>query len=369
MSVSAMRSATLSIGMAAIRHDMASLGSSRPYWKRLAVSRAFTIREPAAELPCFDAEPPHWQSATFRRHTLSGLRQLLSPPLALLLQRLAHELELCKRCLVGARKAQVEGIERADDRGADHHAREPFVIGRHHVPWRRRTRSMPDVVRIHGHVSRPQCALGDIGHRKLPVLRGIVEPVEKPLALLLPGEVEEEFQDHDAVAREITLDRRNILKPLAPDVSGDLLGRYPLLLQQFRMHPRHQAFFIMGAIEDADMAARRQRDHVTPHEIMIKLMRRRLLERMNLTALRIDAVEDGLDGAVLAGRIHSLKNQQQRPAILCVKLFLKVLQPSPVGFEDLFTLVLIEAALLIGLVRPEMKCAGAVETERRDKGL
>jgi len=96
-------------------------------------------------------------------------------------------------------------------------------------------------------------------------------------------------------------------------------------------------------------AALRQRDHAAPHEIMIELMRGRLFERRDLAALRIDTVENAFDRAVLARRIHALKDQQHRPAILRVKLFLKIAQALAVGVQDLFALVLVEAALLIGL--------------------
>ena len=134
------------------------------------------------------------------------------------------------------------------------------------------------------------------------------------------------------------------------------------------MHPHHQAFLVIGAVEDADAAALRQRDRAAPHEIMIEFMGRRLLERSDLATLRIDAVEHALDGAVLAGRIHALEDQQQRPAILRVKLLLEIVEALAVGVEDLFALGLVETALLTGLVRLEMKLAGSVETERRHKG-
>src|SRR6202048_4350930 len=90
---------------------------------------------------------------------------------------------------------------------------------------------------------------------------------------------------------------------------------------------------------------------------------------MDIAALRIDALEYAFDGAVLTRRIHALKDQEQRPAILRVKFFLKIVQPSLVGFENPFCPVLVETALLIGLVRFEMELARAVETERRDTGL
>src|SRR5216684_585291 len=90
---------------------------------------------------------------------------------------------------------------------------------------------------------------------------------------------------------------------------------------------------------------------------------------MDLAALRIDAIEDAFDGAVLAGCIHALKDQQQRPAILRVEFLLKIAQGLAVGVENLLGLVLVEAALLVGLVRFEMELARSVEAKRRDKGL
>ena len=89
---------------------------------------------------------------------------------------------------------------------------------------------------------------------------------------------------------------------------------------------------------------------------------RRLLERGDLAALRVDAVEHALDRAVLAGRVHALEDQQQRPAVLRVELFLKIVEPLAVGLEDLLALVLVEAALLGGLVRFEMEFARAVDS-------
>ena len=121
------------------------------------------------------------------------------------------------------------------------------------------------------------------------------------------------------------------------------------------MHPRHQAFLIIGTVEDADAAALRQRNHAAPHEVVVEFVGGRLLEGSDLAALRIDAFEDALDGAVLARRIHALKDHEQRPAVLRVKPLLEIVQPLAVGFEDLFGLVLVETALVVGLVRPEME--------------
>src|SRR5262249_9727581 len=42
----------------------------------------------------------------------------------------------------------------------------------------------------------------------------------------------------------------------------------------------------------------------------------------DVASLRVDAGHDVFDGAIFAGGIHGLKNQEQRPAVLRVKFFL-----------------------------------------------
>src|SRR3990170_5934226 len=90
---------------------------------------------------------------------------------------------------------------------------------------------------------------------------------------------------------------------------------------------------------------------------------------MDLAALRIDAFEYALDRAVLAGCVHALKDQQQRPAILGIKFFLKIAQPLPVGFDDLLGLHLVETAPVIGLVRFEVEFARSVDAEGGNERL
>ena len=264
---------------------------------------------------------------------------------------------------------QVELFERGDDRRADYHPREPFVVGRHHMPWRHRRRSVADDVLIDRLVSRPQRALGDVPHRELPVFGRLLQPLQKALALFLFGDVEKEFQDHGAVARQIALHRGNVLEAFAPDIAGDQPSRNLLFGENVGMYPRDQAFLVIGTVEDSDPAPLRQRNLAAPEKIMVEFVRGRLLERGDRAALRIDVLEDALDRGVLARGIHPLKDHQQRPAVLGVKPFLKIVQPLPVGVEDLFGFFLVETALLAGLVRLEVKLAGSVETKRRDQGL
>jgi hypothetical protein len=57
---------------------------------------------------------------------------------------------------------------------------------------------------------------------------------------------------------------------------------------------------------------------------MIQLLNRRRLERSDLAALRIDARHNVLDGAVLAGGVHGLKDEQHGPAILRIERVLQL---------------------------------------------
>jgi hypothetical protein len=52
-----------------------------------------------------------------------------------------------------------------------------------------------------------------------------------------------------------------------------------------------------------------------PEKIVFQFFGARLFETENLAALRIDPGHDVPDGAVLAGSVHPLKNQQQRIAV------------------------------------------------------
>ncbi len=74
---------------------------------------------------------------------------------------------------------------------------------------------------------------------------------------------------------------------------------------------------------------------IAPHVVVVEFFRRGLLERGDLAALRIDARHDVLDRAVLAGCVHGLENEQQRPAILGVEDVLLLREPLGSALEEL----------------------------------
>jgi hypothetical protein len=67
---------------------------------------------------------------------------------------------------------------------------------------------------------------------------------------------------------------------------------------------------------------------VAPQEVVVGFFGARDLEGRYPAALRIDAAEDVLDGAVLTSRIHGLQHDEQTLLVLRIKALLEVLYAS-----------------------------------------
>src|SRR5579864_371362 len=115
-----------------------------------------------------------------------------------------------------------------------------------------------------------------------------------------------------------------VLKTLPPNILGHQSWRNSLILQQLGMDPNHQNLFVVRPVEDADPAALRYPLHGAPQTIVVQFFRRWSLERIHLYTLRIHARHHVLDGAILAGRVHGLKNEQHSPVILSIELALQL---------------------------------------------
>jgi hypothetical protein len=111
----------------------------------------------------------------------------------------------------------------------------------------------------------------------------------------------------------------DVVEPVLEDVLGDQRRRQLLLLKQVVVHPDHEHLFVVGAVEDADLAALRQTGDAAPEKIMIELLVGRLLEGVHLAALGVHAGHHVLDRAVLARGIHGLEDEEHGPAILRVE--------------------------------------------------
>ena len=71
-----------------------------------------------------------------------------------------------------------------------------------------------------------------------------------------------------------------------------------------------------------------------PEEVVRELFRGRLLERTHADALRVDALEDVPDHAVLPARIHPLEDDEEAASSVGVEQLLEVVELRPPGGEQ-----------------------------------
>ncbi len=101
------------------------------------------------------------------------------------------------------------------------------------------------------------------------------------------------------------------------------------------MHANDQHLFVIRTVEDADLAALRHDFVRAPEVAVVEFLSARGLEGMNVAALRIEAGHDVFYDAVFSSGIHRLQDDEQRPAILRVKLFLHAAQQLHAVVEQL----------------------------------
>ena len=90
------------------------------------------------------------------------------------------------------------------------------------------------------------------------------------------------------------------------------------------MHTDDEGFLVIAAVENADMPTIRQALRAAPQIIVVEVLGGGRLEGRNLSALRVDAGHDVLDGAIFAGGVHGLKDQQHTPFVLRVEFVLQL---------------------------------------------
>src|SRR5579872_5918870 len=100
------------------------------------------------------------------------------------------------------------------------------------------------------------------------------------------------------------------------------------------VHANNEDFLIVGSIENPDPPTLGQALGVTPEKVMVEILRRRLLEREDLAALRIYSRHDVFDRSILAGRVHRLENEEQRPSLLGVEHVLFLCEPYGAALQQ-----------------------------------
>ena len=91
--------------------------------------------------------------------------------------------------------------------------------------------------------------------------------------MFLPGEMEEEFQDDEAVPGEILLKVVDLLITPLPDILvQEMLGDI-LPAEEFRMHAGDENLFVVRPVENADAPARREFLRAPPEIVVAELLR------------------------------------------------------------------------------------------------
>ena len=113
-------------------------------------------------------------------------------------------------------------------------------------------------------------ALLDVGEAEFPVFLGLVDAGEEALALFCFGEVEEEFEDAGAVAVEVgfvVVDGGVAVGPDIGDGVGEALGA-----EETGVDAHDENLLVVGAIEDADLAAGGEVGLGAPEEVVGKFL-------------------------------------------------------------------------------------------------
>src|SRR5579871_482457 len=230
-------------------------------------------------------------------------------------RRLQLPLLLC----VDRRIGEVEFLHGVHDGGGDDQPSKPLVVGRHDVPGCALRCGGPNCFLEGVHVVAPEAALVHVGGREFPVFVRLVEALHEALLLLLARQMQKELENDRPLPGEVILEARDIEQPLVPDALAHELRRQLLLLQDILVYTHHEDLLVVGSVENPDPPPLGQALDVAPEKIVVEVLRRGLLERKDLAALRIHPRHHVLDGPVLAGRVHRLEHQEQRPAPLGIK--------------------------------------------------
>src|SRR5579872_7162393 len=143
------------------------------------------------------------------------------------------------------------------------------------------------------------------------MLVGSLDAIEQPAGLLLFRDVQKEFEYPGAVANQVIFEVADLAKTPAPNVLPRVGRGQVLMLEHLRVYPRHQDFFVVRAVEDADPPALRQHFDAAPQEIVLELLGRWLPESVHVDTLGVEPGGNVLDYAVLAGGVHALEDDQQ----------------------------------------------------------
>ena len=176
---------------------------------------------------------------------------------------------------------------------------------------------------------------------------GEVDPAQEPDALLLLRQVEEELHHADPVVGEVALPVVDLAVAALPDPVVARFLRQLLPLEQLLVDADDEHLFVVGAVEDPDLAAGRKVLRVAPEVVVVELLGRGHLEAVHGDALRVDAAHHVTDRPVLAGGVERLEDDQHAVGPLGVEARLVLGEHADALREQLAALLLRFEALLV----------------------
>src|SRR5262245_49872387 len=102
------------------------------------------------------------------------------------------------------------------------------MVGRDDVPGGPAGAGVVEHVLVSSQIIIPVGAFSDITHREFPIFLRLLDALQETPGLLLFGDVEEKFQNHNAISNQVMLEIIDILKTAPPDMLSPNIWRQSL---------------------------------------------------------------------------------------------------------------------------------------------
>ena len=231
----------------------------------------------------------------------------------------------------------------------------PLFVRGDHVPGRLFGRAAVECILVGHCVIVPSVAFGVIAGADFPLPCRIIEPRLKPGELLIFRNRQKELEHH----RVVLLCEQTL--PIVDEVEALLPGGLGYQL----VHPHHHHILVVRAIENRHLPATWGVRVHAPEKIVIRLLRRGLLEPVDADPLRIHGTDHVPASSILASAIDALQDNQQRAGPRPVELALQIADARQVvlqfGLRRLLGFVM---AMKAGIEVLEAKFRPRVDSQR-----
>jgi dTMP kinase len=199
---------------------------------------------------------------------------------------------------------------------------EPLLVRRNDEPGGVGRAAAAERVFVGGGIFVPEFPLFEVVNRDFPALIAIVDSFLEATFLFILADVQEEFENSDVILAEHLFEVVDLCVTLGP-----------LRLRDEIVDSNDEDVFILGAVENPDVADRRDCFVNSPKKIVRGLFGGGLLERSDVATLRIDAGHYVADGAVFPRRIEALQDDEEGALFLGIEAILQFIELLEGFFE------------------------------------